>query len=351
MSKTNNAVIVKELMPPHSGYPVVGKNIAFAKRPYDESKLKVTEDFPLLVKVLYLSIDPYLRGRFDASSYDSYVPPFEQGAPVCGFAVGVVVDSALDQFKKGQNLIGLFNWEEYALVHKSVLQYVYPTPKGANLPLIDYVGVLGMPSQTAYTGLKLVGQPKAGETIFISAASGAVGQMAGQLCKAAGLYVVGSAGTDEKVEFLKNELHFVAAFNYKKEKPLEALKKYCPKGIDIYFENVGGETLDAVLSVANRFSRIIGCGMISQYNAKEPYPLKNIINIVKKSITFRGFIVSDYFHEYQKEYYADIPKLVHEKKLKYRIDVTKGLENAPDVFLGMLHGKNFGKSIVELVSE
>jgi NADPH-dependent curcumin reductase CurA len=211
-----------------------------------------------------------------------------------------------------------------------------------------YVGALGMPGMTAYSSLYEIGKPKKGETIFISAASGAVGQIVGQLAKREGLFVVGSAGSDDKVKYLVDTLHFDAAFNYKKEKPLEALSKYCPKGIDIYFENVGGETLDAVLLVANRLCRIIACGMISQYNTADAYGVKNLINIVAKSITMTGFIVSDFWAKYDKEFYENMEKFIHDGQIVYQEDITKGLEHGAAAFIGMLKGQNFGKAMIQI---
>lgn len=209
-----------------------------------------------------------------------------------------------------------------------------------------------MPGLTAYSSYYEIGQPKKGETIFISAASGAVGQLVGQLAKKDGLYVVGSAGTDAKVKFLK-ELGFDDAFNYKTEDPFQALPKYCPKGIDIYFENVGGTTLEAAMLTANNFARIIACGMISQYNTKDYYGVKGLMQCVSKRLTIRGFIVGDpdFGPKYGKEFMTNMPKWLSSGEVKYQEDIADGLESAPDKFIGMLKGENFGKTMVRIGKE
>ncbi|KAG0374789.1 hypothetical protein BGX24_009933, partial [Mortierella sp. AD032] len=201
---------------------------------------------------------------------------------------------------------------------------------------------------TAYASLKDIGKPKAGETIFISAASGAVGQLAGQLAKAWGLTVIGSAGSDEKVDYLLKEVGFDHAFNYKKRTALDALKELAPKGIDIYFENVGGETLEAALDHLNTHGRIIACGMISQYNTRQPYGIKNLMNVVSKRLTIRGFIVADFQEQYFEDFWRDVRGLLLKKKIVYRVDEAKGVAAAPEAFVGMLNGKNFGKQVVQV---
>lgn len=205
---------------------------------------------------------------------------------------------------------------------------------------------------TAYSSFYEIGKPKKGETIFISAASGAVGHIVGQLAKREGLRVVGSAGTDDKVKHL-TELGFDAAFNYKTEKPADALAKYCPDGIDIYFENVGGETLEAVLMAANNFGRVIACGMISQYNTTDYYGVKSLMMVVAKRLTIRGFIVGDpdFWPKYQKEFYTNMPKWLANGEVKYREDIADGLANGPEKFVGMLKGENFGKTMIKIRDE
>lgn len=201
---------------------------------------------------------------------------------------------------------------------------------------------------TAYSSLKIIGQPKAGETIFISAASGAVGQLVGQIAKKLGLRVVGSAGTDQKVEYLLKELKFDAAFNYKNGSILESLKAAAPEGIDIYYENVGGETLEAALEVMKNHGRVIACGMISTYNTQTPYGVRNLSQIVIKRITMRGFIVSDFAAECGADFVKDVGSWLAKGEIIYKEDIADGIDRAPDAFVGMLQGKNFGKQVVKI---
>ena len=201
---------------------------------------------------------------------------------------------------------------------------------------------------TAYSSLKIIGQPKAGETIFISAAAGAVGQLVGQMAKRLGLRVVGSAGSDDKVEFLLKDLKFDAAFNYKKGNILENLKAAAPEGIDIYYENVGGEQLEAALEVMKLHGRVVACGMISQYNTQEPYGIRNLIQVVGKRITIRGFIVSDFAAECGADFAKDVGSWLVNGEIIYKEDIAVGLDSAPDAFIGMLKGKNFGKQVVKI---
>ncbi|KAF9109680.1 hypothetical protein BGX27_007352, partial [Mortierella sp. AM989] len=201
---------------------------------------------------------------------------------------------------------------------------------------------------TAYSSLKIIGQPKAGETIFISAASGAVGQIVGQISKKLGLRVVGSAGSDQKVEYLLKELKFDAAFNYKKGSIVENLRAAAPEGVDIYYENVGGETLEAALEVMNTNGRIVACGMISTYNTTNPYGVPNLFHFVAKRLTMRGFIVSDFVEECAADFAKDMGSWLAKGEIIYKEDIADGIDSAPDAFVGMLQGKNFGKQVVKI---
>lgn len=201
---------------------------------------------------------------------------------------------------------------------------------------------------TAYGSLLELGQPKAGQTIFVSTASGAVGQLVGQIAKLKGLTVIGSAGSDDKVDYLLKELKFDAAFNYKKGNILASLRAAAPNGIDIYYDNVGGETLEAAIEVLNRHGRVIICGMISGYNTQETYHVKNLFQILVKSLTIRGFVVTEFDEEVQKSFQRDVTAWLLEDKIVYREDITVGLENAPDAFVGIFDGKNFGKAVVKI---
>lgn len=303
----------------------------------------------VLVKTLYLSCDPYMRERM--KDVPSYTPPFKVGEPIEGFMVGKVVKSAHLDFKEGDLVTGTGKWEEYFLVEDA--KNIQKIPPIEGVPLSYFVGVLGMPGLTAWYGFFEVAHPKPGETVFVSAAAGAVGQLVGQYAKLIGCYIVGSAGSREKVKLLKEVFKFDEAFNYKEEHDLEAkLRRLFPKGMDIYFENVGGKTLDAVLSVMNNFGRISVCGMISQYN-KDPSkgdPLQNSIQILKKRLTMKGFIILDYMQDknIMSKFYETVGSLLQQKKILYKEDVVEGLEKAPSALLGVLEGKNVGKMVVKV---
>ncbi|KAG9295276.1 hypothetical protein G9A89_004171 [Geosiphon pyriformis] len=310
------------------------------------------EDGDILLRNLYLSLDPYMRGRMRDPSIKSYVAPFEVGHVLEGSGVAEVIKSKNEQYKVGDLVTGFIGWEQYTHISKSKKTNPMKILKDARenidkIPLSYYIDVLGGPGLTAYGSLKRIGHPKAGETIFVTAASGAVGQVVGQIAKFQGLRVVGSAGEDAKVDYLINELHFDAAFNYKKVDLDKKLTETCPNGIDIYFDNVGGETLDIVLMHLNLYARVIACGMISQYNATEEYGIKNLMQIIAKRIRIEGFIVFDYFDLYD-EFFNTVRNWLLEGKIVYKEDITEGIENAPDVLISVFTGKNFGKAIVKI---
>lgn len=224
-----------------------------------------------------------------------------------------------------------------------------------NLDPIEFIGALGMPGLTAYSSLYDIGKPVKGETIFISAASGAVGQLVGQLAKHEGLTVIGSVGSDEKLDYIIKDLKFDSGFNYKKENPHDALKRLAPNGIDIYYENVGGVQLEAAIDSLNDFGRIVACGMISEYSKtdSEKYGVKNLMSVVAKRLTIRGFIVSDknMGPVYVKERDENVSKWLHEGSFKSKSSVTEGIDNGPEGFVGMLQGKNFGKAVLKIASQ
>lgn len=283
----------------------------------------------------------------------AYLPPFQLGEVLTGGGLSQVAASGHPDFAEGDLVQAFIGWEEFTRVSpdsangRAALRKV---PKEGEIPLSYYLGVLGMPGITAHFGFFDICEPKKNEKVFVSAAAGAVGQLVGQLAKLSGCYVVGSAGSQKKVDILVNELGFDAAFNYKEEADLSVtLKKYFPEGIDIYFENVGGKTLDAVLGIMNPFGRISGCGMISQYNLENPEPVYNLFNIVSRQIKMEGFLVTRYM-ERAPEFFEKMSPLLAEKKIKYLEDVTEGIENAPSAFVGMLNGKNIGKAIVKIAS-
>ncbi|CAN4095644.1 unnamed protein product [Withania somnifera] len=311
-------------------------------------KLKVSEDSNIvLVKNLYLSCDPYMRPRMNKSQ-GSYTDSFTPGSPLVGFGVAKVVDSAHPNFKKDDLVWGITGWEEYSIIKApETLFKIHNT----DVPLSYYTGILGMPGITAYGGFYELCSPKKGETVYVSAASGAVGQLVGQFAKLIGCYVVGSAGSKEKVELLKNKFGFDEAFNYKEEKDLSAaLKRYFPDGIDIYFENVGGKMLDAVLLNMRVHGRIAVCGMISQYNLEQNEGVHNLFCLITKRIRMQGFLALDYFPLYQK-FVEMVTPHIKEGKVKYVEDIAEGIESAPSALVGLFSGRNVGKQLVCVAHE
>ncbi|KAH7846982.1 hypothetical protein Vadar_020439 [Vaccinium darrowii] len=301
----------------------------------------------VLVKNLYLSCDPYMRGRM-RNATDSYIASFTPGSPIYGYGVSRVVDSGHPNFKKGDFVWGSTGWEEYSLIIEPETLFKI---EHTDVPLSYYTGILGMPGMTAYAGFYEVGSPKEGEYVFVSAASGAVGQLVGQFAKLKNCYVVGTAGSKEKVDLLKNKFGFDEAFNYKEEHDLDkALKRCLPDGIDIYFENVGGKMLDAVLLNMRLHGRIPVCGMISQYNLEEPEGARNLFCLITKRLRMEGFLVVDYYSMYPK-YLDMVLPLIREGKITYVEDIAEGLENAPKALIGLFSGRNIGKQVVLVARE
>jgi NADPH-dependent curcumin reductase CurA len=297
----------------------------------------------VLVRNIYMSVDPYMRGRM--TDRKSYVPPFQLGEPLTGGCVGQVVVSKGDLFQVGDYVLGGQGWREYYTSSGTHLTKIDP----GIAPIQAYLGTVGMPGMTAYIGLLDIGRPKAGETVFVSAASGAVGAVACQIAKIKGCRVVGSAGSSEKVAWLLDEAGVDAAFNYKEaKKQVSELSEHCPNGIDIYFENVGGKHLEAALQHMNDYGRIVACGMISQYNATEPQPAPyNLFLVTTKRLTFQGFIVSDHYDRLS-EFNADMKQWIANGKIKWKETIVEGLEHAPDAFIGLFKGENIGKMIVKV---
>jgi hypothetical protein len=288
-----------------------------------------------------MSVDPYMRGRMNDRK--SYVPPFELGKPLNGGAVGDVIESRAPEFKPGDVVTSNFGWREYFVASPKDLHRVSREIQ----PLSVYLGALGMTGMTAWAGLNLV-EVKAGDVIFISGAAGAVGNVAGQLAKLRGCRVIGSAGSAEKVRFLQEECGFDSAFNYKSGPVLEQLNREAPDGIDVYFDNVGGESLEAALSALRLHGRIVACGAISIYNAEAPHPgPSNLANIIGKRLTMKGFIVSDWFGR-RAEFEEEVGAYVKAGKVKNKETVMKGIDQAPAAFIGLFHGQNVGKMVVEL---
>eukprot|EP00262_Sarcandra_glabra_P010287 TRINITY_DN2537_c0_g1_i1.p1 TRINITY_DN2537_c0_g1~~TRINITY_DN2537_c0_g1_i1.p1 ORF type:complete len:364 (-),score=49.48 TRINITY_DN2537_c0_g1_i1:182-1219(-) len=297
----------------------------------------------VLVKNLYLSCDPYMRGRMSKPLTQSYANSFKPGSVIIGYGVAKVVDSGHPDFKVGDLVWGTTGWEEFSVI--SMPQYLIKI-KYTDVPLSYYTGILGMPGLTAYAGFHEICSPKKGEYVYVSAASGAVGQLVGQFAKLMGCYVVGSAGSNEKVGLLKNKFGFDDAFNYKEERDLTAALKRCfPEGIDIYFENVGGPMLDAVLLNMRVHGRIAVCGLISQYNLDKHEGVHNLFCLVTKRILMQGFIEPDYKHMYP-QFLELVIQYVREGKLVYVEDVVEGLEKAPSALIGLFSGRNVGKQVV-----
>ncbi|KAJ9701780.1 hypothetical protein PVL29_006940 [Vitis rotundifolia] len=310
--------------------------------------LKVPEGSKaVLVKNLYLSCDPYMRPRMTYTT-DSYVNSFKPGSVIEGYGVAKVLDSGHPNFSKGDLVWGFTGWEEYGLITSTEMLIKIPT---TDVPLSYYTGILGMPGLTAYAGFYEICTPKKGEYVYVSAALGAVGQLVGQFAKLFGCYVVGSAGSKEKVDLLKNKFGFDEAFNYKEETDLVAcLKRYFPEGIDIYFDNVGGKMLDAVLLNMRVHGRIAACGMISQYNLDKLEGVCNLINIIIKQVRIQGFIVTSYYHLYPKYLEMVLPH-IKEGKIVYVEDTVEGLESAPQALIGLFSGRNVGKQVVVVARE
>uniref|UniRef100_A0A7C9DD27 Enoyl reductase (ER) domain-containing protein n=2 Tax=Opuntia streptacantha TaxID=393608 RepID=A0A7C9DD27_OPUST len=308
-------------------------------------KLKIPDgSTSVLLKNLYLSCDPYMRARM-REFYGSYLPPFVPGKPIEGLGVAKVVDSGDPNFQPGDIVSGFTGWEEYSLIFNTKdLRKIQQD----DIPLSYHLGLLGMPGFTAYAGFYEVCSPKEGDRVFVSAASGAVGQIVGQLAKLHGCYVVGSAGTKEKVDLLKNRLRFDNAFNYKEEKDLDAaLKRYFPEGIDIYFENVGGPMLDAVLLNMRIHGRIAVCGMVSQHSYRDEEGIHNLVALVTKRIRMQGFLQSDYLHLFP-QFVEQVRTYYKQGKIVYIEDVSEGLESAPAALAGLFTGENIGKQVVRV---
>ena len=295
----------------------------------------------VLVKNLWLSLDPYMRGRI--SQQKSYVKGVEPGEVMTGETAGEVVESQHPKFKSGDKVTAPSGWQLYWSGNGDQLTKV----DASKVPLSYFLGCLGMPGRTAWFGMKEICAPKPGETVVVSAASGAVGSVVGQIAKAWGCRAVGIAGGKTKCDYVVKDLGFDACIDYKAGNLLDNLKAACSKGVDAYFENVGGEILDTVLRLMNLRGRITICGLISDYNAKEPYGVKMFRSILVNRLKVQGMIVFDWQQRYPEANQA-LLDLVVGGKLKYRESVVQGLENAPKGLIGLLKGENFGKQLVKL---
>ena len=311
-------------------------------------KLAAPKDGEALVRTVWMSVDPYMRGRMNPD-IKSYIPAFSLDEPLSGGAVGQVIESRTDALAPGDYVVGFQGgWQEYYVADVSALTKVDP-----NLaPLSAYLGILGMPGMTAWAGLTQILVPKEGETLFVSGAAGAVGSLVCQLGKHKGMRVVGSAGSAEKCKWLEEEGGCDVALNYKDHANSTALTKAlaaaAPKGVDCYFENVGGDHLEAALNCIAFGGRIALCGMISQYNNTAPVPgPSNLVNMIGRGVMSKGFIVSNYL-DLTGQFLADVAPLLGAGKIKFRESVYEGLEKAPEAFIGLFKGDNFGKAVIRV---
>jgi len=335
------------------------RQILLVSRPSGEPTLEnfqlVENDVPrpgpgqMLLRSMYLSLDPYMRGRMNAAK--SYAPPVEIGQVMEGRAVTEVVESNLPGYQPGDVVFASVGWQEFVLSDGQGARKIDSTLR----PLSYALGILGMPGMTAYMGLLNIGEPKPGETLVVAAASGAVGSVVGQIGRIKGCRVIGIAGGKEKCRFVVNELGFDECLDHREPNLSSRLEAACPKGIDVYFENVGGAVFDAVLPLLNNFARIPVCGLIAHYNATELPPGPDRVphvmyQVLTKRLTFRGFIVWD-FASQMPQFLADMSAWLKEGRLKYKEDITEGLENAPRQLIGLLRGENFGKKIIRVSRE
>lgn len=339
--------------------PATGRQIVLAARPHGKPKLT---DFrleetqiptpgagQLLLGVQYLSLDPYMRGQMDDRK--SYAKPLQLGEVMTGEAVARVIASNRPQYSAGDVVLAPTGWRTHALSDGAGLRKLDPE----FAPVTTGLGVLGMPGFTAYSGLKLIGKPQRGETVVVAAASGPVGSLVGQLARIAGARAVGIAGGSEKCAFVKNELHFDDAIDHRAADFPAQLAAACPKGIDVYFENVGGAIWQAVLPLLNDFGRVPVCGLIAQYNGTGPSdeidPLPATMRqILSKSLTLRGFIYREFVEQHYSEFLREVGAGIVDRSIRYREDFVDGLEKAPAAFIGMLEGRNFGKLIVRVAA-
>ena len=335
-----------------TGWPVPGEHLTVEDRGYDPSASPPAGG--IITQNIYASFDPYMRGRMRSPEKKSYSPPFTLNEPITSFCVCRVLKSDNPTYKEGDNMVGpAIPVQQYSSLPREKLESARKID--ASSPIQDvrnYIGPLGMPGLTAYSSLYEIGKPKKGEVIFISSAAGAVGQLVGHLAKHEGLTVFGSVGSDEKLKFITSDLGFDGGFNYKQEKPLDALKRLSPDGIDIYYENVGGEQLEAALEMLRQDGRIVACGMVSQYNLPDDqkYGIKNLVHVIAKNLTMRGFIVGtpEFGPKWLEEHQKNVSKWIAEGSFKATFSETEGIEHGPEGLVGMLKGENFGKAVLKI---
>ena len=329
----------------------ISREIRLVARPQgfpDEDLFEVAEtpipdpaDGQVLIRNAFFSVDPYMRPRMN--DVRSYVAPFTLGEAMTGGAVGRVAASRNPRYAEGDWVLHQLGWREWALSDGATLRRVDP----GTAPVSTSLGVLGMPGFTAWYGLFVLGRPQAGETVLVSGAAGAVGSAAGQMAKIAGCRVIGSAGSEEKLAWLR-ELGFDAVFNYREQSARAALGELAPDGIDVYFDNVGGDHQEAAIGALRTHGRLVACGSISRYNDAEPSPgPRNMFMVVTKRLRIEGFIISDHYDRFG-EFAGEASGWVEDGRLRYRETVVDGIENAPRAFLGLLRGENIGKMLVKV---
>ena len=305
--------------------------------------ISLKNDDEVLVTNKWISVDPYMRARM--TERKNYKPPFEIGKPMEGTAIGEIIESKSNNFKKGDFVLSEFGWRDNFIANSESLKKINPI----NVPIQTYLGPLGFTGHTAYIGLFRIAKIKPNQTILVSSAAGSVGSTVCQIAKILGCKVIASTGSDEKVEWLKKEIGVDHAFNYKKIDNLVLhFKDICPEGFDIYFDNVGGDFLEAAIFRMKNFGRIVICGRISQMNATSPGEgLKNMAHVLVKRLTIKGFLIFDHYDDY-KDFENDMSNWVINKKIKWRETIVEGIENSPQAFLDLLNGKNIGKMIVKI---
>jgi NADPH:quinone reductase len=331
--------------------PTKQKEIHLANRPkgmptnddfeFVEQDIPSLEENQVLLRTLYLSVDPYMRGRMQDAK--SYIPPFQLHKAIVGGGIAEVVESRSDKFKQGDVVTGNLKWAEYSRASDQKIRKIDP----GIAPVTTYLGILGMTGLTAYFGLLDIGKPQPGETVVVSGAAGAVGSAAGQIAKIHGTRVVGIAGSDEKIALLKNRFGFDEAVNYKKDSFAEDLAKAVPEGVDVYFDNVGGPVTDEVFKLLNANARIPLCGAISSYNKEEDIGPRLQSYMIKTSALMKGFTVGNYAAEFEKGSKA-LAAWLQEGKLTYEETIVEGFEKTPDAFLGLFEGTNVGKLLVKV---
>ncbi len=331
----------------------VNRQILLANRPkgmpdeetfhFEEQDIKELEEGEVLLRTLYVSVDPYMRGRMQDA--ESYIEPFQVGKVIEGGSIGEVIESKSEKYQQGDIVIGMFGWQTHYTAKEKEVRKIDPSLA----PISTHLGILGMTGLTAYFGLLDIGKPKEGETVVISGAAGAVGSVVGQIAKIKGARVIGIAGSEDKISFLKDQLQFDEAVNYKTARDLkEEIRRACPNGVDVYFDNVGGEVSDAVLENLNRYARIPVCGAISAYNLETVDVGPRVqTTLIKKSALMQGFTVGDFSNQFQ-DGAMELGKWLQEGKLKYRETIREGFDNIPNAFLDLFKGNNTGKLLVKV---